>query len=257
MFGNFIQLDYGDEKVTSTVKKHPLGTVGVTPDGNAYRYALCGASDIAAGRLVAAAAALTVIDMDITLSVAAAVGDETIYPDSSSATLDFVKDYFEDGYVFINAGAVQGFKYKIKSHPAVDASADPTFNLKLYPNDKVRVAIATTNELGLTQSPYKSVIISPTTPDAIALGWTTTNVTAAYYCWLQVSGIVDALIEGTVVKGESVRRSTTTAGAVTPNAATQGTISGASLALTGQVGYVYSSVVSVTTDSGLIYATIG
>ena len=196
-FPNQINLSYGQEKVETSAKKQKLGTKGVLPDGRVFFYAQNSSTAIdTGGMLVDGLVSEADHDMDKAATAAHSVGDTTIsieITEASGGSGDLVKDEYADGYMMINDGAGEGEVYRIKSHPAHDASADATCIFTLDEEDGIRTALTTGSLVGLFKSPYNEVAIvdgdGTLTSRTGVIGVTTIPVTADYYCWIQTSGI--------------------------------------------------------------------
>jgi hypothetical protein len=193
-----VNLSYGQEKVETEEQKQKLGTRATTPDGRVFYYAQCasGAAISTGGFLVDGLVTEADHDMDKAATAAHSVGDTTIsleITEASGGSGDLVKDEYADGYMMFNDGPGEGEVYRIKSHPAHDASSDPTAIFTLDEPDGIRTALTTDSICGLFKSPYNAIAIvdgdaAPTTRTGV-LGVTTIPVTASYYCWVQTSGI--------------------------------------------------------------------
>ena len=208
--GELVNIPWGQEKATTTTRReHPLGAVGMTPDGRCFRWAFSGEA-IGAGQLVMQKGAVANHDMDLATATAAAVGATgiTVTLGATAATLD----QYEDGAIYINDGAGEGHLYAIRSNPAADSAASLTVTL----HETVREALTTGTSLsGLIENDYKDVEIYDA--DAItgpSLGVAPTEIADNTYFWLQTSGRAAVLIQGTVVIGDAVEASQGTAGAV-------------------------------------------
>ena len=195
-----VNLSYGMEKAETSDQRHKLGTRGTTPDGRVFYYAKNGSSAITtAGMIVDAGTALTVNahDMDVPANAnsAGATALSVEVP-----TTDLTKDQYKDGYIIFNDGPGEGEVYRIKSHPAHDASDDNTVIITIDEPDGIRTALTTSSLFGLIVNPYSAikVIDGDGTMETGALGVTTIPVTASYYCWIQTAGIGSVAI-GAVV----------------------------------------------------------
>ena len=200
-FPSTVNLSYGMEKVETSGKKQKLGTRAVTPDGRVFYYARNGSAAITtAGMIVDAAAAFAVAahDMDVPATEAHSVGDATV--SLEVPTTDLTKDQYADGYLIFNDGPGEGEVYRIKSHPAHDASDDNTAIFTLDEPDGVRTALTTSSLAGLLVNPYAAVKIidGDGTMETGALGVTTVPVTASYYCWIQTAGISSVAVGAAV-----------------------------------------------------------
>ena len=200
-FPQTVNLSYGMEKVETSDQRQKLGTRATTPDGRVFYYARNGSAAITtAGMIVDAGTALTVNahDMDVPATAAHSVGDTTV--SLEVPTTDLTKDQYADGYLIFNDGPGEGEVYRIKSHPAHDASDDNTCIFTLDEPDGIRTALTTSSLAGLIVNPYAAVKIidGDGTMDTGALGVTTIPMTASYYGWVQTAGIGSVAIGAAV-----------------------------------------------------------
>jgi len=197
-FPNTVYLSYGMEKAQTSGQKHKLGTRAETPDGRVFYYAKEDGTAIGtAGLIVDNVAVVAAHDMDVPTTAAHSVGDTTI--SIEVPTTDLTANQYKDGYMVVNDGPGEGEVYRIKSHPAHDASDDNTVIFTIEDEDGIRTALTTASLWGVFYNPYSAVKIidgdgAQTTGP---LGVTTAPVTASYYCWLQTSGIASVLVSGT------------------------------------------------------------
>jgi len=186
-----VNLAYGMEKTETSDQRQKLGTRASTPDGRVFYYAKVGIAITTAGMIVDAATTFTEAahDMNLTLILAHSVGDITI--SLEVPTTDLTKDRYADGYLMFNDGPGEGEVYRIKSHPAHDASDDNTVIFTLDEPDGIRTALTTATEAQIIENPYSAVklIDGDGTMESGALGVTTIPMTASYYGWLQTAGI--------------------------------------------------------------------
>ena len=198
-FPTTVDLSYGMEKVETSEQKQKLGTKAVLPDGRTFYYAKNSSAAITtAGQIVDGIAAVAAHDMDVAATEAHSVGDTTI--SLEVPTTDLTLNQYADGYLCINDGPGQGEVYRIKSHPAHDASDDNTVIFTIDEPDGIRTALTTLSLFGIIYNPYTDVKIvdGDGTMTTGPLGVTTIPVTASYYCWLQTSGVASVL-SGAVV----------------------------------------------------------
>ena len=200
-FPQTVNLSYGMEKVETSDQRQKLGTRATTPDGRVFYYARNGSAAITtAGMIVDAGTALTANahDMDVPATAAHSVGDTTV--SLEVPTTDLTKDQYADGYLIFNDGPGEGEVYRIKSHPAHDASDDNTCIFTLDEPDGIRTALTTSSLAGLIVNPYAAVKIidGDGTMETGALGVTTIPMTASYYGWVQTAGIGSVAIGAAV-----------------------------------------------------------
>ncbi len=207
-----IQGSYGDQFKTTAGKRLPLGSIMQLPGGEAFVYARAGALDLASGKLMQAPVVVTTHIKDLALAVAAAIGDTAISVTNSAVAL--TKDYYTEGYMFINDGAGESQTLKIKSNDA-DASGAATVVVTVEEGDALHTAlVVATTKIGLRKHECDGVLVAPTTVTGPVVGVSVCPVTATYYCWLLKVGLQAVLTNGTVILGLAVDRSATTPGAV-------------------------------------------
>ena len=199
-FPNSIFLSYGQEKVETSEKKQKLGTRAQTPDGRVFYYARNGSAAITtAGMIVDAAAAFAIAahDMDVPANANAA-GVTAVSVEVP--TTDLTLNQYADGYLIFNDGPGEGEVYRIKSHPAHDASDDNTVIITIDEPDGLRTATTTSSLFGIFVNPYSAVKIidGDGTMETGALGVTTIPMTANYYGWIQTAGIGSVAIGAAV-----------------------------------------------------------
>ena len=203
----YVELIHGEAKRESSVQQHPLGTRGIDPNGNVFRYASAGEA-LAQGKVVMQAAGIANHDMDLVTAAAAQDATSiTVTLGGTAATLD----QYKNGYLYVNDGPGEGQSFAIAGHPAADASA--TLALRLEDGDDVRVALTSSSLCGLMANPYSSVeIFDADDVDGPALGVSTTLITSGYYCWIQTWGYCACLVDVAGVIGQPVKVSDGTDG---------------------------------------------
>ena len=195
-----VNLSYGMEKKETSDQTHKLGTRASTPDGRVFYYARNGSAAITtAGMIVDAAAAFAVAahDMDVPANANTA---GTTAVSVEVPTTDLTKDQYADGYLIFNDGPGEGEVYRIKSHPAHDASDDNTVIITIDEPDGLATATTTSSLFGIFVNPYSAVKIidGDGTMETGALGVTTIPMTASYYGWIQTAGIGSVAIGAAV-----------------------------------------------------------
>lgn len=201
--------------VVTTKQGCSLGSLAISGDGRMFRYGSAGAADLVAGNIVQSAVP---IPLHLALTAAAqAIGDGfptpiIVTPGATAGAANL----YQDGTLMIDTTPSNGLTYRISGHPAITAST--AFNLYLYPDDRLQIALTTASRYGLHHNPYKTVIQTPTTATAFVCGGVptviTANTVAENYGWLQTRGPFAALINGTPAVGTGLVTSATTAGAL-------------------------------------------
>lgn len=218
---------------SSTASIPQLGAKAVGADGTEYRLAKVGASALVPGTLLQAPAEIT--NHQDLVPAAAAIGDTsvTVTLGATAATAN----YYAGGWLMVSITPGQGYRYKIASHPAADASA--TLTLQLV--DPIVVALTTASNVDLVVNPYSGVVINPTSATSAPVGAAITAAAASSYCWIQTKGACALLADagGAVTVGTAVVASNQTAGAVEALTGVQAPVG---LALTGIATSEYGAI---------------
>mgnify|MGYP001604308899 CR=1 FL=1 len=197
--------------VTDDAAQHSLGQHAMTPDGRVWRYCEKSGAAAVAGNLQQSSANDANQD-ELVIVTAPAVGTKTFTYTAQTPTALAANELAEG---FVHVGTLTGLgvgPYMIDSNPAIAAdTANYTVTLKIG----VVVAWDTTTVVDIIKSPFRDVVVSPTTVTGTAAGVAPFAIPANDFGWLQVKGPATCLAEGTLVVGSAVARSVTTAGNVT------------------------------------------
>ena len=198
---------YGWEKVTTTAQKQKLGTRMQIFD---REFVYCQAGEaITAGKLVMGAARTAGHQVDLAVSAASA-GSTTV---TLSGSLTVTKDQYKDGWIIFNDVEEEGHMYRIKSNTAVSSATGCVITLD--EEDGLVVAITTSQQVGLYESPYKEVEAHDANDvDHAPLGWTCVDIADESYGWLCVKWFTTALVDGTPAAGGPLIASNGVDGAV-------------------------------------------
>lgn len=222
-----------DPFIEDSVQRFPLGTK-LEYGHRVFRYAKAGAVALTLGKLMQSPVPLAGhINQAINEP---AVGATTIsFTPFAATTDDVAANALADGFIFVNDETGEGAMYQIKSHPALTGGAAGTITL-VDPIIVAPVAAATATVL---YPPWRNVILHPSPPTAQVVGVTVCNVTANYYCWLQVQGPCAVLTQGTLVIADLCVPSATVDGAVMPSVAleTDGPVVGHVMAVNADTEY--------------------
>ena len=206
-FPDFITGIPGWEKVTTSGKKHALGTKMVIRD-RTFRYVEAAGTEIGEGLTVDGQAAVTTQDDDLPVATTAA-GKTSIAVTLGGTNALLVNEY-ADGYLFNNTAAgTAALMYRIKSHAAAAASAAVTIYLD-EPDGLVNAMTNGTDVVGLIGSPWKDIVVSPVTTLNMTVGLTCNTIPASYYGWVQTAGPALALVDAaaTTAVGSALMKGT-------------------------------------------------
>ena len=183
----------GWEKQTTSDKRHPLGTKMVIRD-RMFRYVEAAGTEIGEGLLVGQQAAVTTQDDDLAVAATAAAGATSVSV-TLGGTNNLEKNEYQDGYIFNNTAAgTAALMYRIKSHPYSAHSTAVTITLD-EPDGLVNAWTAGTDVVGLIGSPWKDIVVAPTTTLGMTVGLTCNTIAASYYGWVQTAGPALALVD--------------------------------------------------------------
>ncbi len=212
---SFSNVVYGSEGMqfgVSANKSSPLGNIMILPDGSEYVYARAGGVALDVGKLMQQAVVVTGHTKDLSVAADAAIGATKVTLTNSTTAI--TANMYAEGYMYVNDATGEGYRYKIKSHPA-ESTGSGTVVITLEEGSALRVALtASVSEVGLRKHKADAVLVAPTSFTGVIVGATVRAVPLDYYCWLQKKGTAVLLTNGTVIKGMLVTRSATTPGAI-------------------------------------------
>ena len=198
---------------THTTRRRELGTQLVIPDGRKFRYVRAGATALVVGDLLQAPAN-TANHVNLTPAIAAV--NATTVTVAVGATAVVVDEYAR-GLLVISVTPGAGVAYEILSNPVNAGSADMI--VTLAPGNAIQTALTATSRVALIRHPHSALIQHPTTRTGIAVGVAQVALAIDAYGWVQTHGLCAVLTEGTVILGNMVIPSASTAGAVAPQGA--------------------------------------
>jgi hypothetical protein len=205
-FPQTIMGKWGWEQLVTTAKKQKLGTV-MQIANTWYVYASAGEA-VEAGQLMEGPAFISTEDTD--LAVATTAAEATAVTVTMGAAVDL--NEYADAFMFVNngGGAGEGFRYRVKSHPAGTAIV-----VTLDHEDGLITGLTNgTDVVGFAKPPSSGVLQSNTTALNACVGVTMNDIASGSYGWLQFKGPGVCLIQGTPAVGVGLMRSNGTAGAV-------------------------------------------
>jgi hypothetical protein len=196
MFTQRIALSNQDARAVNSTKLHALGTVAETADGRVFRYALAGASNLAAG-LVNTSAAKVTNHTNNAVATAANVGDRQVNITLAGATATTAGQY-DGGYLVVNDSAGVGCAYRISGTPVIAGSGTGIIQL----HEAIATALTTSSKVSLQYSPWANTIVhAGSTAALFCNGTNNVAVTAANYYWSQTGGMASVLSDGIIGKG--------------------------------------------------------
>lgn len=194
---------------------HTLGELVAMSDQRSFRYFSAGASNTLGGKIKISPAKFTTWDNMTT--AAASIGDTQVTV-TLGATNNLAANALAEGYVIISDGTGKGTAYKVKSNPAIVASATGTITLF----DPLVAALDTTTKTSLVLNAFNGSI-EGTTQTSRSAGVPLIAVLAADFGWTQTKGIASCLYDGAVALGNTVVTSSSVAGAVAIGSTTYAT----------------------------------
>lgn len=201
---------------TSSTQQHQLGYRYENDRGEIYRYAKVGASTISRGKLQQAPTPKT-NHHNMAVASAVALGDKTITVTLGATAA--VADEYAEGFIVFNDASTGAHQYRIKTHPAANASASLT--VTLYAPVSV-AALTTSTKANLVHNAWNGVIEAAVATTRAA-GVPGIGATAGLFLWLKTRGISAILADGTIALGATVAVSGSVAGGVVEVSATYAT----------------------------------
>jgi len=223
--------EYDAVTIGAGISKHQIGDKCRMSDGRVYHWSLNGAVALTAGRLVQNSVT-PIGHRNMTPTVLSALGETKVQ--TVPVTTDVVANEYANGYLWMNAGAGAGIMYKVKSNPAIVATAAGF----IYLYDPLVVAtVVASSKVSLARNPWYGTLVMPTTITGIPVGVNpiavpATTASIQYWYWCQTWGPATVLAGGTQVIGTS---------AVTPGTRAGGVIVEAANGI-GVVGRLYNSL---------------
>ena len=185
-FPDFITGLAGWEKQTTAGKKHSLETKMVIRD-RIFRYIEAAGTEIGEALLVGQQAAVTTQDDDLAVATTAAAGATSVSI-TIGGTNALEKNEYQDGYIFNNTAAgTAALQYRIASHALIGSGGTGTIYID-EPDGLVNAWTAGTDVVGLIGSPWKDIVVSPTTITGWSVGVTCNTLPASHYGWVQTGG---------------------------------------------------------------------
>lgn len=206
-----------------------LGCLATTGDGRYFRYIIAGAVALVPGTLLQAPAETTANER--VAMAAASIGATQLV---TTASITVTANQYTGGYAMVAVTPGQGYSYQIGQHAAF-TSAAATFNLV----DPVTIALTTSSTVSFVVSPWSAVVINPTTATSSIVGVAVAATPISFYGWAQTGGPACVLAQGTIVVGEQVGASSTTAGAIV---ATSGVLADVGYAMQGITSTQYGPI---------------
>lgn len=207
-----IPLTGADVLRTTTTKRHPLGTRGVTRDGRVFRYARNGAAALIPGVPIQTAIqdnAELILDSGTTEVKANSSQIKLIV----SATAIFsTKNAYADGYIwqYFSTTAQGGGVYgQIRSHTTQTATKNAVIKFDFVDGDALYSASTnlgtTKSKFAIIRNPYDKVIAKPSgVITGSIVGVAVRPVAVSAYFWLQTAGPCPVRTTGIVDTGDVV-----------------------------------------------------
>jgi len=175
----------GWEKQTTSGKKHPLGTKMVIRD-RTFRYVENAGTAIGEALLCSAQAGIPNHDETLAVATTAAAGATSVSITLGGTAAE--KNEYQDGYIFNNTAAgTAALQYRIASHALIGSGGTGTIYID-EPDGLVNAWTAGTDVVGLIGSPWKDIVVSPTTITGWSVGVTCNTLPASHYGWVQTGG---------------------------------------------------------------------
>jgi len=194
----------------SATAKHRLGFRSKDSDGKTFRYVQAGGTTLVPGTLLQSPAQ-DANHVGLACNVAVLAGEKAISVVLSNSAVTV--DQYRGGHAVISANAGTGYAYSIAGHPA-QTNADGILVVTL--DEPIVSALSLNSKIDLVPSPFKGVIIQPTTKTGVCVGAAISAITNGQFGWIQTSGPVPVKCSGAPAAGNPVSISANTAGFCQP-----------------------------------------
>lgn len=171
-------------------KKEELGTLRILDDGRKFRYAKNGGVALVAGTcLMNPGVVAHHSNMAVVADVPAGKNKLTVTLGATAVTAN----QYAGGFVQINAGAGNGYQFKVLSHPAHAG----TGNLEVIVSEPIAKALASaTSKASLVRSPYDALVVTDGAAKPV-VGVAPCDVPIGFYFWVQTGGLAQVKVKGT------------------------------------------------------------
>lgn len=206
---------------TDTSLNTLLGSRWDLQDGREVRLVLAGASNLAAGKVMTAPAAISA-HLECAITAYTAYSNNGNQPAQVTVTLGataVTANQYAGGYMMVNSGTGLGQIAQIQSHPAAALSTDVVITLAEGFNTAL---VAASSTVSLYSNPCQNVILSDHTALQQPVGVTLYPVTAANYGFIVSRGLTVCLNDGGWTTGSALSVSNGTDGAVENGVIAQG-----------------------------------
>lgn len=226
--------EYQDLYSSTTTQGGPngglqLGSVASSGDGRNFVFVLAGATTLVPGKLQQSSAETTAWEA---LNPGAVAIGATQFTTVSTVTV--TANAWAGGFVMVTQTPGQGYQYKIKGNTAATSAV-----VTVFLEDPIQIALTTSSQIDIIPSPFTGVIVNPSSATGSIVGVAVYPIVNAQYGWIQTTGPANVLAQGTIVVGEQVAASSTTAGAVV---ATSGVLASVGVAITGIATTDYGAI---------------
>lgn len=173
----------------SSTQQGLLGSKRKYEDGRVFRYTHF-VSAVNRGVLCSQDVSVSMVDVIDNKTTIAAIGaTQVTLTDTDTFSTADAADVYQGGYFAPEAGAGEGYNYRISGNAAGTAAG--VMVLDLF--DPLIVALATASDVSIVGSMWKNVKIATANADTVICGVSVIGMTAGYYGWVQTWGTANVL----------------------------------------------------------------
>ena len=191
-----VPLTGADVLRTTSDKRHPLGTRGVTRDGRSYRYARNGAAALVPGKICQSSVLSAYAHLLDSGTTKLSANSSKMTLVTSGNSLFTTRNAYADGYAFTRTTSTAngaGQRVQIRSHTTESLTATGLVVFNFVDGDNFYAAstnFGTTKiEMVLMRNPYDKVVVKPAGDiTSMIVGVPNRPVAANHYFWLQTWG---------------------------------------------------------------------
>lgn len=171
----------------TTTQLHPLGTLGFTNDGRAYRYSQAAGTALSPGQ-ICIAADITSAHEDIAVNTFA-IGDTSMTVTLGGTAV--TANEYDEGFVNVTDANGQGIAYSIKAHQTSSAGSE---DIVITLNDLIVIAAEASTTVTLVRNKYRDILVSSGSQTDLPTGVPNVTIAIDAFGWLQTGGLCSVLV---------------------------------------------------------------
>ena len=205
------------ETLATNTSISPLGTRLHVPGGRVFRRAKAGEALNAGDLVQIAAPSFNTLYSDLSISTLPLIGGAKSVQVNVGSTV-LAKNFYQDGFMYVNNGTLEGRVYGINSNTNQDGNGDGIITVyldsELDPDNISNGAFDSTTRITLVKNEYDSILRSVPYTHTLPVGVAATTVAKDSFFWVQTYGPAAVKQAGPLIIGTAVGSSPAIKGAI-------------------------------------------